>query len=282
MSKSHDLEHLREWVGRTESRTDSITAWPAVALAATLDRDDPVPSAGEELPPGWHWLYFLDVKRAAELGDDGHARRGGFLPPVPLPLRMWAGGRIEFHRPLRIGDAARRESAIAAVEPKRGASGDLVFVTVRHTIHASGEVAIIEEHDIVYRERGGSALAARPAPVSARWQRTINADTVLLFRYSALTFNGYRMHYDIDYARNEEHYPGLLVHAPLQVTLLLDLCRRHEPRRLQQLRYRALAPLFHNERFTVNGDVQADGPSIEMWTANAAGHYAMTATAFLA
>ncbi|MBI4189556.1 MAG: MaoC family dehydratase N-terminal domain-containing protein [Betaproteobacteria bacterium] len=279
---AQSLDHLRGWVGKTETRADTITTWPVAALGATLDRNDPEPTPGDALPPGWHWLYFLDAKPASELGPEGHPKRGGFLPPVPLPRRMWAGGRIEFLRPLRIGDALRRDSEIISVEPKRGHSGDLVFVTVRHTVTTGGEVAIVEEHDIVYREAakpGDPPPRGKPAPAQAAWQRTVTPDPVLLFRYSALTFNGHRIHYDLDYVKNEEHYPGLIVHGPLQTTLLLDLCRRHAPRPVKKLDYRALHPVFHTERFTVNGNPGADGATAELWTANAAGNYAMAGTA---
>jgi 3-methylfumaryl-CoA hydratase len=277
-----NFEHLRGWVGKTKSRTDTITAWPVAALAATLDRNDAAPQPGDELPPAWHWLYFLEAKPASALGPDGHPQRGGFLPPVPLPRRMWAGGRIEFVQPLRIGQVIRRDSEILSVEPKHGRSGSLVFVTVRHTISADGCVAVSEEHDIVYRDAakpGAPPPQGRPAPKTAAWQRGLTGDPVLLFRYSALTFNGHRIHYDLDYARTEEHYPGLIVHGPLQTTLLLDLCRRHSPRPVRKLDYRALHPVFHAERFTVNGNPAADGSSAEVWTANAAGSYAMTGTA---
>ena len=276
------FEKLREWVGKTETRTDTVAAWPVMALAATLDRNDPEPLAGDELPPAWHWLYFLDVKPASELGPDGHPKRGGFLPPVPLPRRMWAGGRIEFLQPLRIGDAIRRDSEILSVEPKHGRSGSLVFVTVRHVISTGGKAAIREEHDIVYRDAakpGDPPPQGKLAPKSAAWQRSLTGDPVLLFRYSALTFNGHRIHYDLDYVKNEEHYPGLIVHGPLQTTLLLDLCRRHAPRPIKKLDYRAMHPVFHTERFTVNGNLSADGATAEVWTANAAGNQAMAGVA---
>ena len=275
-------EELSDWIGRTESRADVITAWPIAALNATLDYEAAEPAPGDAVPPGWHWLYFLEAKRAGELGHDGHPRRGGFLPPVALPRRMWAGGRIEFRQPLRIGDRVRRDSTVLSVEHKHGRSGDLVFVTVRHEVTANGTVAISEEHDIVYREAaqpGDQPVAGKPAPARAAWQRALTADPVLLFRYSALIFNGHRIHYDLDYARQEEHYPGLIVHGPLQTTLLLDLCRHHASRPVRRLEYRALHPLFHTERFTVNGNPAADGSSAELWTANAAGFIAMTGTA---
>jgi len=280
---AQNLDRLRDWVGKTETRSDTVTGWPVAALAATLDRNDPEPKPGDALPPGWHWLYFLEAKPASELGPDGHPRRGGFLPPVPLPRRMWAGGRIEFLQPLRIGDAIRRDSEIISVEPKHGRSGDLVFVTVRHTISAGTEVAVREEHDIVYRDAarpGDPPPQAKPAPANAAWQRSLIGDPVLLFRYSALTFNGHRIHYDLDYVRNEEHYPGLIVHGPLQTTLLLDLCRRHEPRPVRRLEYRALQPVFHAERFTINGIPSGDNSSVELWIANAVGSYAMAGTAY--
>ena len=276
-------EQLAAWIGRTESRSDVVTAWPAVALTATLDRHDPAPKRGDALPPGWHWLYFLEAAPASELGRDGHPKRGGFLPPVALPRRMWAGGRLEFRRPLRVGEEVRRDSAIVSIAPKHGRSGNLVFVTVRHSVHADGELAVIEDHDIVYREAakpGDAPPPAKPAPRAAPWRREIVADPVMLFRYSALTFIGQRIHYDFEYCRNVEGYPGLVVHGPLQVILLLDLARRHEPRAVKRLEYRALHPLFHFERFSLNGQPAADGSQAELWTANPAGNYAMSATAY--
>jgi 3-methylfumaryl-CoA hydratase len=276
-------EGLEAWIGRTESRADVVTAWPAVALAATLDRRDPAPGPGDALPPGWHWLFFLEAAPASELGPDGHPKRGGFLPPVALPRRMWAGGRVEFKRPLRVGEAIRRDSAIVSIEPKQGRNGGLVFVTVRHSISCGGELAVVEDHDIVYREAakpGDAPPPAKPAPREASWRREIVADPVMLFRYSALTFIGQRIHYDLDYCRNVEGYPGLVVHGPLQVILLLDLARGHEPRAVRRLEYRALHPLYHFERFSISGNPSPDGSRAELWTASPAGNYAMAATAY--
>lgn len=283
---STDLEHLRQWIGRTEEREDTATAWPVVAMTATLDRRDPDPGNGDAIPLGWHWLYFLEAKPASELGPDGHPKRGGFLPPVPLPRRMWAGGRIEFLRPLRVGEIMVRKSEILSVEPKQGKSGSLVFVTVRHTVTAGKDAAVVEEHDIVYRDAakaGDSPPKGKPAPQNPKWTRAIAPDPVLLFRFSALTFNGHRIHYDLDYVQHEEHYPGLIVHGPLQTMLLLDLCRREMPGRpVKKLDYRAMHPVFHQERFTVNGNPFADGNAAELWTANAAGNIAMQGTATFA
>ncbi|MBX9812020.1 MAG: MaoC family dehydratase N-terminal domain-containing protein [Burkholderiales bacterium] len=278
-----NLDHLRQWIGRKETRIDVATTWPVVALAATLDRHDPAPVNGDPIPPGWHWLYFLEAKPASELGPDGHPRRGGFLPPVALPRRMWAGGRIEFRRDLKIGEALRRDSEILSVQPKHGKSGSLVFVTVRHTVHAADDIAVVEEHDIVYREAarpGDPPAQGKPAPQSAAWRREITPDPVTLFRFSALTFNGHRIHYDLDYCRHDENYPGLVVHGPLQTVLMLDLLRRNEPRPVKKFEYRALHPVFHTERFTVNGNPDADGSKAELWTTNAAGNYAMAGTAY--
>jgi 3-methylfumaryl-CoA hydratase len=162
---SAEQGRLRDWIGRTETRADTVTAWPVAALAATFDRKDPEPRRGDPISPGWHWLYFLEAKPASELGPDGHPQRGGFLPPVELPRRMWAGGRIEFKRPLRVGDEIRRNSRILSIEPKQGRSGSLVFVTVRHSVYAGGEPAVIEEQDIVYRE------AAKPGDLRLRPNR---------------------------------------------------------------------------------------------------------------
>ncbi len=271
---------LQKWVGKTESREDVIAAWPAKALAATLDRDDSEPMQGEPLPQGWHWLYFLEARRASEVGTDGHPKRGGFLPPVPLPRRMWAGGRIDFLQPLRFGDTVRRDSEILKVEEKKGATGSLVFVTVRHTVTSQNVPSIVEEQDIVYREAAKASDTPPPgkaAPNSAEWSREIVPDPVLLFRYSALTFNCHRIHYDKDYATGEEHYRGLVVHGPLQTTLLLDLCRRHG-QLVKRLEYRAMSPLFHDQPFTVNGQINEGADKAELWTASATGQYAMRGT----
>jgi len=276
------FEHLRGWVGKKEVRSDSLTAWPIAALASTLDEPTLAVDIGSPVPNGWHWIFFLEAKPASELGSDGHPKRGGFLPPVPLPRRMWAGGRLEFIQPLKIGDPITRESEILSVEPKSGRSGTLVFVTVRHTIKAAGTIAIIEEQDIVYREaaqKGEPLPPGKPAPGNAAWSRRVMPDSTLLFRYSALTFNGHRIHYDKDYATNEEHYPGLVVHGPMQATLLLDLCRQNARRTLKQFEYRAQHPLFAGRAFTVNGNFDAAASQADLWTANDAGNYAMRGTA---
>ena len=279
-----DTDRYTDWIGRQESRADVASAWPVAAMTATLGRDDPPPRAGDPLPHGWHWLYFLDIAPAGELGEDGHPHRGGFLPPVALPRRMWAGGRIEFLAPLRIADAVRRVSTICKVETKSGKSGNLVFVTVEHQVFANDVLAVREEHDIVYRDAPKTgAPPPRPAPAeqaaaTPAWQRELTPDPVLLFRFSALTFNGHRIHYDIDYCRDVEGYPGLIVHGPLQTLLLLDLCRRHSARQVRRLEYRAQSPVFHGHPLAVCGEPAADGASARVWTA-AGSHVAMQGTA---
>jgi 3-methylfumaryl-CoA hydratase len=281
---SLDIEHLRSWIGRTETLEDTATPAPVRALSATLDRDDAVPQNGTPVPPCWHWLYFLPMARQSQLGPDGHPQRGGFLPPVPLPRRMWAGSRIEFLQPLRVGQALSRTSRILDVRVKDGRTGPLVFVNVRHEIHGDGALAIVEEHDIVYRDMpapGEAAPAPTPAPADPQWERRIQPDDVLLFRYSALTFNGHRIHYDRQYVTEVEGYPGLIVHGPLIATLLLDLLRRQLPdARVKTFQFRAVKPLFDIASFVVCGR-QDDAGTVKLWARNEDGHLAMDATATL-
>ena len=277
-----NIAHLEEWAGKTETREDQVTAAPVAALAATLDRDDPPPEPGDPLPPLWHWLYFLPVHRQSELGPDGHAERGGFLPPVPLPRRTPARSRITFHHPLQVGETIRRSSRIDAVKHKEGRTGPLVFVTVHHRIENAAGLAIDEEHDIVYRghAQSGEVASPPPAPTGATWQRRIHPDDVLLFRYSALTFNGHRIHYDRRYATEVEGYPGLVVHGPLLATLLLDLLRRNLAQaRVNRFVFRAVSPIFDTAPFSVAGAPEDNGTAVQLWAANPAGGLAMDATA---
>jgi len=282
---SIDIADLARWIGRQEEASDTLTPTPIAALAATLDRDDPQPRCGDALPPLAHWLYFLPLHRQSELGPDGHAKRGGFLPPVALPRRMWAGGRLAFLHPLRIGSAVTRTSTIVDVRHKAGRSGDLVFVLVRHEIHDGDGLALTEEHDIVYRDAlqpGIAAPAGVRATTRAAWQRVIVPDDVLLFRYSALTFNGHRIHYDRRYVTQVEGYPGLVVHGPLQATLLLDLVRRELPAAtVAGFDFRALRPIFGSAPLRVCGCRQGD-QDISLWIEDAEGFVAMQGTATLA
>lgn len=259
---------------------------PAAALAAVLDRDDAPPRPGEPLAPLWHWLYFLPATRQSQLGEDGHARRGGFLPPVPLARRMWAGSRLEFQRPLRLGTRATRRSRIAGVEHKRGRSGDLVFVQVEHEIGDADGPVLRESQDLVYRDApaGAPLLASVPsAPLEPAWQREIRPDPVLLFRYSALTFNGHRIHYDHPYATRVEGYPGLVVHGPLIATLLLELLRRELPAvTVARFAFRAVSPLFDIAPFHIYGAPDREGRTARLWAAGDDGRLALEARAELA
>ncbi|NMG42514.1 acyl-CoA dehydrogenase [Aromatoleum toluvorans] len=265
MSEGQDLS---TWIGRSETRGDVIDTRTAHALAATLDyAADEVFAAGE-LPPLWHWVYFTPSARAREIGPDGHPRRGGFLPPVELPNRMWAGGRLQFLQPLRLGKQVERVSRILRCERKRGRSGDLVFVTVEHTLSGEDGVALIEEHDIVYRQPApkGGPLAGENVDAQAEFRQRIHPDPVLLFRYSALTFNGHRIHYDHPYATGVEGYPGLVFHGPLTATLLLDAFRAaHPDKRVTRFAFRAVGPLFDNTDFDVCGRITGPGTAA-LWT----------------
>jgi 3-methylfumaryl-CoA hydratase len=280
-----DTVSYADWLGRTRQQDDVVTAAPVRALAATLDRDDPPPAEGDPLPPLWHWLYFLPSERQREIGPDGHPTRGGFLPPVTLPRRMWAGGRFEFLQPLRVGQAVRRLSRIADVSGKQGKTGPLVFVRVRHEIGNGDAVALTEEHDIVYREAprpGTRPDTAAPAPAGEQFTRTIVPDPVLLFRYSALTFNGHRIHYDRSYVTEVEGYPGLVVHGPLIATLLVDLLRRERPHaRIARFEFRAVNPLFDTAPFAVCGRLDDPHHAI-LWARGPQGQLAMQASATLA
>lgn len=275
-------EQLRSWEGRAETLTDVISLQPIRALAALLDHSRDY-QLGDALPPPAHWLYFLPAVRQSELGDDGHPRRGGFLPPVPLPRRMWAGSRIEFHRTLRVGEEVSRTSRIAAVNSKQGRSGSLIFVRVTHELRSGGALAITEEQDIVYRDApqpGAAASEPMRAPAEAHWIREIVPDPVLLFRYSALTFNAHRIHYDRPYATRVEHYPGLVVHGPLIATLLLDLVQRSVPgATVRRFSFRAISPLFDLARFFICG--KPDGESLHLWAQDEAGMLVLEARAVL-
>ena len=280
-----NIAELQKWIGRTETVTDQITPVPMTALAATLDIDAPAPRPGDALPPLWHWLYFLSLHRQSDLGQEGHSEKGGFLPPIPLPRRMWAGGRFEFHRPLRVGETCTRTSRIADVQEKHGRTGHLVFVVVRHEFNDARGIALTEEQDLVYREHarpGDPPPSPPPAPAGPKWERMIRPDDVLLFRYSALTFNAHRIHYDRRYATEVEGYPGLVVHGPLIATLLLDLLRRSLPQAsVARFDFRAVSPLFDTGPFWVCGKPESDGKSVSLWARNESGGLATTATATL-
>ena len=281
--------NLQDWTGRTEVLHDTVTATPYAALTATLDQADLTrPAPGTPLPCLWHWLYFLPLSAQSDIGPDGHAKRGGFMPPVPLPRRMWAGSDFEFHEQILTGDQLERTSTIAQVTEKSGRSGSLIFVKVRHEIRRNGSanVALTEHHNIVYRAAPtpeDATPAPQAAPVQSAWQRSIVPTDVLLFRYSALTFNGHRIHYDRKYVTEVEGYLGLVVHGPLIATLLMDLLRRQMPdAQVLKFEFKAVRPTFDIHPFSIHGQPSLDGKTVHLWGRDHEGWLTMDSTALLA
>jgi 3-methylfumaryl-CoA hydratase len=271
---------LKDWIGRSEIAVDVATPGVYHRLAGVLDYKTPPWRAGEA-PLLGHWLNFLPTARQGELGEDGHPKRGGFLPPVSLPRRMWAGSRLSFHAPIPLGEEVVRRSTILSVEPKSGRSGEMVFVTLEHAVSAAGVLAVTEQQDIVYRGAPRPEAVAPSPPFDASpeavWSRSMTPDPALLFRYSALTYNSHRIHYDRDYAKGVEGYPGLVVHGPLIATLLLDhYLRRHPEARIAGFSFRAQSPLFDIASFDLNGRETEGGA--ELWASRENGRLAMKAT----
>ena len=274
------IEQLRQWVGKTEENIDTIDQATCGRMAATLDHQQ-APSETENLPALWHWLFFHQPQLQSNLGPDGHGKRGGFLPPVDLPRRMWAGGRLEFLTPLVVGDRAVRRSQIKSVEMKTGKSGNLCFVTVHHEISANGVICLHEEHDIVYRENPAPGIGSNTpsrARTNANFTKHITPSPELLFRYSALTFNAHKIHYDPDYCRDVEGYPGLVFHGPLTATLLVQLATDNtRGETLKSFQFRALSPLYDTAAFELRGWREDDAISLQAVDAN--GDIAMQARA---
>lgn len=284
-----DPKHLSRWIGNTESARDSVDAWPVRAMHALLDRDGGE-VAENPLPPLWHWLFFRTLAKRGELGADGHPRLGSFLPPVDLPRRMWAGGRFRFLGPIAIGSELAKISTVKDVALKHGRSGPLCFVTVEHRFQTGGETLLSEEHDIVYR------AAAKPGAGSGTGQQAtleeaadheveeqVRPDPVMLFRYSALTYNGHRIHYDRRYCAEVEGYPGLVFHGPLTATLLADLAARMKPGKVMtRFSFRAVSPLFDTAPFAIrgrSGEQGLEGDTVETWALTPQGGLAMRAEA---
>ena len=261
------MNRYEDWIGRQEQASDIIEPTRTRALCATLAAPRPL-VPGDPLPLLHHWMYFWDVRQPSALGEDGHPTRGGFLPPIPLPRRMWAGGRLRFLQPLEVGDQVRRTSTILKVEEKSGRSGDLVFVTVEHELRGHDGIAIVEEQDLVYRGPAIAGSIALPyveeGPAPASLLRSVVADPILLFRYSALTMNGHRIHYDRPYAMNEEAYPGLVVHGPLQATLLIEAAAERLTRPITSFEFRGQQPAFDGRPLHVCGELSEAGGT--MWT----------------
>ncbi len=279
MTQNSQLEHLRSWIGRSESRTETLTPEPVIGLAATFDLDTEAVVRGP-LPPLWHWLYFLPRAKQRDIGVDGHPVLGGFMPPVPLPRRMWAGSELSFERPMHVGDTVTRTSTIKDVQHKSGRSGELWFVAVDHALTVNVQIAVRERHDIVYRAMPEVGKPQPPRPRlehTAQWQRSLRADPVMLVRYSALTFNGHRIHYDREYTRDFVGYPGLVVHGPMQAMLMLDLVAREQPQaRVRRFGFRGLAPLFDQDTITIGGTADpAQAGKLILWTGDGAGGQAM-------
>ncbi len=269
-----DNAHLQGWVGRTEESREVIAPAHAARMAALLSRD--APGKGKALPPLWHWTFFTPQAPQSQLGSDGHPRLGGFLPPVPLPRRMWAGGRLAFHAPIHVGEEVTRVSEILSVTEKSGRHGALVFVTLGHRLSTGAGLAIEEQQDIVYR---APSTTMQPAPVAdiaqADWRDPLDPDPVLLFRYSALTFNAHRIHYDLPYATGKENYPGLVVQGPLTATLLLDAFTHHTAQLPRSFSFRGQAPLFAGGRMQICGRSTAEGH--DLWAEGPGGYTGMIA-----
>ncbi|MBC7780911.1 MAG: MaoC family dehydratase N-terminal domain-containing protein [Proteobacteria bacterium] len=282
MASKVNIDELRTWVGRQEEAVDYVTVPMVHRANAMLDRADALPRIGEPLPIGWHAFLFPRVVRHSEVGADGHPKRGDFLPPVPLPRRMFAGKRVTFHADLKVGDEVRKVSTIEAVDPKVGRTGELVFLKLRHEMSTVRGLAITEEQNIVYRDTpAGDARAPEPAsePPDAQWEQRIQPDPVLLFRFSALTFNGHRIHYDLPYVTGEEGYPGLIVNGGLTTLFVFELARRHAPRPIGIFESRNVRPLFVQNPLFVRGIPNADGTGVRLWAADHTGALALTAEA---
>lgn len=278
------MENLTQWIGKQARATATIVVETANLMNATLNRA-PTFTHGDALPPAWHWLYFHEAVQRQDLGIEGHAKLGGFMPPISFgnsafsdepPRRMWAGGRLTFHAPILLGSQAEKQSTIQSITPKEGRSGKLIFVVVEHEISADGRTCLTEQQTIVYREPVqycDSVGPAQPAPTDGEFSVTYRPDPMLLFRYSALTFNTHRIHYDVDFCRQHEVYPDLVVHGPLTATLLLDLIAHQCPeKQIASFAYRGLSPLFNPHPFSVNG--KENGTA---WASDHKGGLAMSA-----
>ncbi|MFM0041770.1 acyl-CoA dehydrogenase [Paraburkholderia sediminicola] len=273
-----DLVYLRQWIGKPYVDRDVLSSRHARLMAATLGLPQTALMSGTRLPPLWHWLYFLEGLPASELGRDGHPARGGFLPPVPLPNRMWAGGTLEFRASVPLDADVEKRSTVVSVEHKQGRSGELIFVTVLHEVLHGGQVAISEHHDIVYKE--ATAPSARTAPqeaLVAQHSKRFLPTSTTLFRYSALTFNGHRIHYDVDYCREVEGYSNLVIHGPLNATLLAAFAEEVAGKPLRRFTYRGLQPSILGNELTVNAAANGEGWAV--WVSLPDGSVSMRADA---
>lgn len=271
--------NLQDWVGKTEEMVDCVYPTPVKALARTFDYKSFEAIEGGLLPELWHWLYFLPMAAMSEIGADGHPERGGFLPPVALERRMWASSRLKFCQDLVIGEKIVKTSEIIKIAEKEGKAGKMVFVTVRHWVKSERGIVVEEEQDIVYLPMPKSFIQSAPNPVPAdlKWKERYSVSPVLLFRFSALTFNGHKIHYDLKYATGVEKYPGLVVHGPLQALLLLESAKKHNPgKKVAGYEFKAIRPVFDFDEIHLCGRLLSDG-SNDLFTANADNNIGMQA-----
>lgn len=287
------MDDLSAWVGRRQQSTETLDARLVRWLAATLDRDDLLAARdGDPLPPAWHWAFFNAIEPMTRLGRDGHPHKGGFLPATAQPRRMWAGSRLHWLGELRVGQPVERESTILKCEAKRGKSGELVLVTVGHRFSVGAALLLEEQHDIVYRDdasaderRALAELAAQARAGNTAYERRgeivreLSVGPVQMFRYSAATFNGHRIHYDRDYTRDEELYPGLVVHGPLQATWLLGLARKELGGSLpERFDFRGRSPLFDGQTVGINARREGED-RLALWVTAQDGVVTLDATA---
>jgi len=275
-----DIQHLQQWIGRSEEAADHVTPALIGRFRAALGLGGSAPEAGAPAPRLIHFCLCQPAAAMTDLGRDGHPARGGFLPDVPLPRRMWASSDIRFSGDIRIGEAVTRRSTVADVQLKQGRTGPLCFVTVEHEVAGEGGGLVKDRQTLVYRsdEAKAPAQSAEPAPQGSATGAVMPTPT-LLFRYSALTFNGHRIHYDHDYARDVEGYPGLVVHGPLQATLLFHFAASlRNGREPSSFRFRSLSPLFDGQEFALHAE-ERPGAELKLWTALPGGPYAMWAEA---
>ncbi|OGT83186.1 MAG: hypothetical protein A3H91_17510 [Gammaproteobacteria bacterium RIFCSPLOWO2_02_FULL_61_13] len=281
---SIDLDSFKSYIGRKIEHRDVVTASPLERMSAWLDRDDSKPKPGDAIPPGAHLLYFLSTTRQSALGAAGGNPRDDLEPPIPLQRKVWAGCRMAFHRPIRVGEEIRRVGEVKTLSTKVGRSGPLVFTTFRDEIFGPKGLAMAEEMDIIFREDPKAGEAPQPQPQQARpaapaWRRTVKADPPLLFRFSALTYNSHRIHYDYLYTTQVEKYPSLLVTGPLQAVLLLDLARRNTTSRpIAEFSCRAERPVFEGASISVEGIPSAEGTGARLWTSDQSGTIGMAAS----
>ena len=273
-----DIDQLRSWIGREQEASELVTPALIERFRATLDLDGST-GPGAIAPLLIHLCLAQPAVPSAGLGADGHPARGGFLPPVPLPRRMWAGGAFTFTGDIRIGETVMRRSRIEDVALRQGRSGTLCFVTVLHHIMSDGRDVLTERQDIVYREAQSEVKAVAPPPpaLEGTHRRTVLPSTILLFRYSAMTFNSHRIHYDLDWAREAEGYPGLVVHGPMQATMLVHFAEALRGARPSRFSFRSLVPLFHTDEMALNAE--PEGEALRLWTARPGGPVAMEARA---